>query len=91
MYFRYESTSLKSATANLPVLGSPTNTNENNPPSDPHIISAGSMERTKDERNREILQHQQSSSSNLERRLQRDSPVPKDDDGGSRGSGIEEI
>ena len=39
----------------------------------------------------EILQHQQSSSSNLERRLQRDSPVPKDDDGGSRGSGIEEI
>ena len=67
------------------------NTNENNPALDSHITPSGSMERAKDERKREILEHQQSSSTNLERRLQHDSPVHKDDDGGSRGSGIEEI
>ena len=87
--YRYESTSQKLPAANLPVLGSHTNTSQDNQQS--QIISSGSMERPPANRAQESMQHQQSSSYQLERKLQQPSPVHKPDDDGSRGSGIEEI
>ena len=75
----------------MPVLGSQLNANEENPAFEPRPMSSASIGRTSDEIKQEILHHQQSSSSNLERKLQQHSPIHRDDEGGSRGSGIEEM
>ena len=88
--YRYESTSQKLPAANLPVLGSNSNNSQDHQQS--QILSPGSAERAKSEANQERLQHQQSASSQLERKLQQPSPVHRnDEDGPRRGSGIEEI
>ena len=56
------------------------------------MLSSGSAERAQSEANQESLQHQQSASSQLERKLQQPSPVHRnDEDRSRRGSGIEEI
>ena len=56
------------------------------------MLSTGSTERAHAEVSQEILQHQQSASSQLERKLHQPSTVHKiDEDVSRRGSGIEEI
>ena len=88
--YRYESTSQKLPAANLPVLGSNSNNSQDHQAS--QILSSGSAERAQSEANQESLQHQQSASSQLERKLQQPSPVHRnDEDRSRRGSGIEEI
>ena len=89
-YISYESSNQKSATANLPVLGGNMNTNEDTAVHDRRLTPSASTERTADEGKREI-QRQQSSSSYLERKLQQQSLIERDEEEGSRGSGIEEI
>ena len=92
--YRYENTSQKVASANLPVLGSEVNTNDDTIPFNSQQKKA-SLESKQDSNDdfskRGSQQRQYSASSTLERKLQQQSPIHKDDDLVSRGSGIEEI
>ena len=89
--FRYESSTQKSANANLPVLGTKMNVPEDNTTLDQRLPPSSSIERPTEERKRDIVPRQQSSSSYFEKQSQHQSSVQKDEDGDSRGSGIEEL
>ena len=83
------------ASANLPVLGSEVNTNDDTTVPFNSQQKKASLESKQDSNDdiskRGSQQRQYSASSTLQRKLQQQSPIHKDDDLVSRGSGIEEI